>query len=114
MSPNSSLLNEYPRIYQFVRSIPAGKVATYGQIAKFLNINSPRLVGYALHHNPDPQAIPCHRVVFATGSLSNNYAFGGLSAQKKLLQLEGIIFNQSNRLDLSRFSLSPDPISFQK
>jgi methylated-DNA-protein-cysteine methyltransferase related protein len=114
MSPNLNSLNKYRRIFQFVRSIPKGKVATYGQIAKSLNLKSSRLVGYALHHNPDPQNIPCHRVVFATGSLSKSYAFGGEIAQKKQLQHEGIIFNKRDQIDLSRFSFRPDTISFQQ
>jgi len=79
-------------IYKLVRMIPAGKVGTYGRIAKQLGI-SPRQVGYALHRNPDYGKIPCHRVVFSDGKLSKNYAFGGFKAQKRKLIEEKVEFN---------------------
>ena len=75
------------KIYQIVRKIPCGKVATYGQIA-FLagNPRGARGVGFALHRNPQPGVIPCHRVVGADGSLTG-YA-GGLKIKRKLLEIE--------------------------
>lgn len=74
-----------------VSKIPKGKVMTYGQIAKKLKI-SPRLVGRVLHENKDPENIPCYRVIFSDGSLSKNYAFGGMKKQKKKLIKEGVKF----------------------
>jgi len=76
----------FHRIYDEVKKIPRGKTTTYGEIAKIVG-TSPRVVGCALHKNPDPKNIPCHRVVFKDGRCSSNYAFGGKQAQEaKLLK----------------------------
>ena len=89
-------------IYEFVKSIPKGKVATYGQIALYLgNRNFARVVGNILHSNPDPEHIPCHRVVNAQGQLSRSYAFGGIEAQRRLLESEGVVFKNDQVVDLS-------------
>ena len=90
------------QVYEFVKNIPRGKVATYGQIALFLgNRNFARVVGNILHNNPDPEHIPCHRVVNAQGQLSRSYAFGGIEAQRRLLVSEGVVFNNEQVVDLS-------------
>ena len=79
------------RIYEAVKQIPYGKVATYGQIAELAgDKNMSRAVGNALHKNPDPDNIPCFRVVNAKGQLSGAFAFGGADVQKKLLESEGV------------------------
>ncbi len=94
--------NLYNDIYNLVKLIPLGKVTTYGEIAKFLNKpHFARQVGWALHRNPDPQNIPCHRVVFADGSLSPGYAFGGQIKQFELLMGEGITFI-NNKVNLKK------------
>lgn len=81
----------YARIYDAVRQIPLGKVATYGQIAAMAgNGNAARVVGNALHVNPSPGEIPCHRVVNARGRLAPGFAFGGSDEQKRLLEAEGV------------------------
>ena len=90
------------KVYAFVKSIPRGKVATYGQIALHLgNRNFARVVGNILHNNPDPEHIPCHRVVNAQGQLSRAYAFGGIDAQRHLLESEGVVFKNDRVVDLS-------------
>jgi len=90
------------KVYEFVRNIPRGKVATYGQIALHLgNRNFARAVGNILHCNPDPKHIPCHRVVNAQGRLSSAYAFGGIEAQRRLLESEGVVFKNNQVVDLS-------------
>ena len=90
------------KVYEFVKSIPPGKVATYGQIALYLgNRNFARVVGNILHSNPDPEHIPCHRVVNAQGQLSRLYAFGGIEAQRRLLVSEGVVFKNDQVVDLS-------------
>ena len=95
-----SSLND--KVYEFVKSIPRGKVATYGQIALYLgNKNFARVVGNILHNNPDPEHIPCHRVVNAQGKLSRSYAFGGVDAQRRLLESEGVVFKSNQVVDLS-------------
>ena len=90
------------QVYEFVKNIPRGKVATYGQIALFLgNRNFARVVGNILYNNPDPEHIPCHRVVNAQGQLSRAYAFGGIEAQRRLLVSEGVVFKNNQVVDLS-------------
>ena len=97
-------MNTFERIYQVVRSIPRGKVATYGQVAALAgNPRWARVVGYALHVNPDPGMIPCHRVVTRFGETSNAFAFGGEDRQKALLEDEGILFDEAGRVLLDRF-----------
>ena len=79
----------FERIYEEVKKIPRGQMATYGEIARKVGTTA-RVVGFALHKNPDPKNIPCHRVVFKDGSLSSGYAFGGKEKQKEKLESEGL------------------------
>ena len=86
-------MNTFQQIYEIVCMIPRGKVATYGQIAMLLgNPRMSRVVGYALHVNPDPDNIPCHRVVNKQGEVSRAFAFGGRNRQRELLEKEGVEF----------------------
>lgn len=79
------------RIYEAVKKIPRGKVATYAQVAELAgNAKMCRAVGNALHKNPDPDKIPCYRVVNAKGELAGKFAFGGEDVQKNLLENDGI------------------------
>ncbi len=97
------LISDSPtkRIYEAVKKIPYGKVATYSQIARLAgNSKMSRAVGNALHKNPDPDNIPCFRVVDAKGSLAGGFAFGGASVQAKLLEAEGVEVKE-DRVDLS-------------
>ena len=81
----------FDKIYEIVRQIPAGSVATYGQIASLAgNKRWARVVGYALHANPDPEHIPCYRVVNRNGEVSSAFAFGGRNRQIELLEADGI------------------------
>ena len=91
-------------VYEVVRQIPSGRVASYGQVARMVGRpRNARFVGYALHVNPEPGAIPCHRVVFKDGSLSSGFAFGGENEQRRLLAKEGIGFLPDGRVDMERF-----------
>ena len=91
----------YDRIYRAVQQIPRGRVATYGQIAAMAgNGNAARAVGNALHINPAPGVIPCHRVVNARGRLAPGFAFGGEDEQRRLLEAEGVKVVE-NHVDLS-------------
>ncbi len=84
-------MNSFERIYEVVRQIPYGRVATYGQIARLAgNPRWSRVVGYALHVNPDPKGIPCYRVVDRFGHTSKAFAFGGEDRQAELLETEGV------------------------
>lgn len=93
------------RIYEVVKKIPVGKVATYGQIAEMAgNKRMARAVGNALHNNPDPVNIPCYRVVNSKGELSGAFAFGGADEQAKRLMADGIeVVN--GRVDLKKFGI---------
>ena len=93
----------FDRIYEVVKQIPKGKVATYGQVAALAgNRRWARVVGYALHANPDPEHIPCHRVVNRMGEVSRAFAFGGENRQIQLLEVEGVEF-VDGKVDLERF-----------
>lgn len=94
----------FEKIYEVVRTIPRGRVATYGQVALLAgNPRWARVVGYALHNNPQPGVIPCHRVVNREGRVAEAFAFGGGSIQRSLLEAEGVIFDDDGRVDLNRY-----------
>jgi methylated-DNA-protein-cysteine methyltransferase-like protein len=91
-------------VYEIVKSIPPGKVATYGQIATMAGQpGKARIVGWALHSNPSPGVIPCHRIVNRFGELSGSFAFGGMEVQRKLLEQEGILFLEDGTIDMYKF-----------
>lgn len=95
--------NTFERIYEIVRQIPYGQVATYGQIAALAgNKRLSRVVGYALHVNPDPATIPCYRVVNRLGEVSRAFAFGGGNRQVELLEAEGVQFIDG-RVDMKHY-----------
>ena len=95
--------NSFELIYDVVRQIPRGTVATYGQIAALAgNRRWSRVVGYALHVNPDPENIPCYRVVNRNGEVSSAFAFGGGNRQIELLEADGIPC-PDGRVDLFRY-----------
>ena len=91
----------FSRVYDMVRQVPCGMVATYGQIAKLVGEpRRARYVGYALHVNPEPGDIPCHRIVFADGLLAEGFAFVGPEVQRALLEDEGVAFLANGHVDL--------------
>ncbi|MBR0412393.1 MAG: MGMT family protein [Eubacterium sp.] len=95
--------NTFDRIYEVVRQIPYGKVATYGQVALLAgNPRWSRVVGYVLHVNPDPDTIPCFRVVNRFGEPSAAFAFGGKNMQIMMLEAEGVEF-VDGRVDMQKF-----------
>lgn len=95
--------NTFEKIYDVVRSIPKGKVLTYGRVAALAgNPRWARVVGYALHVNPDPSSIPCHRVLNRLGECAHSYAFGGEDVQRKLLENEGVVF-VDGKVDLEKY-----------
>lgn len=94
----------FDKVYQITKQIPYGKVATYGQIARLCgNPRASRQVGWALHVNPEPVTVPCHRVVNRNGKLSGAFAFGGLDAQRYLLANEGVQVSQNGTVDLEKY-----------
>ena len=97
--------NPTKRIYESVKKIPLGKVATYAQVAAIAgNPKMCRAVGNALHKNPDPDNIPCYRVVNAKGELAGAFAFGGPDVQANLLRADGIEVID-NKVDLAKYGL---------
>lgn len=93
----------FEEIYRVVRRIPQGYVATYGQIAALAgNPRWARVVGYALHCNPEPDSIPCYRVVTKQGAVSSAFAFGGENKQRALLKADGITFLEDGTVDLKK------------
>lgn len=97
-------MNTFERIYEIIKQIPKGKVASYGRVAALAgNPAWSRVVGYALHVNPDPDSIPCYRVVTKDGKLSEAFAFGGINVQRELLEKDGVGFLADGRVDMDKF-----------
>ena len=94
----------FERVYEAVKQIPRGCVATYGQIA--CAVGAPRCarqVGFALHANPQPIVIPCHRVVNRFGRLTPAFAFGGAETQADWLKKEGVTVRDDYTVDLEKY-----------
>lgn len=99
-------MNTFEKICEVVTNIPKGKVATYGQVAALAgNPHWARVVGYALHVNPMPGIIPCHRVVNREGRTAPAFAFGGADVQRQLLEAEGVVFEEDGRVDLKKYGM---------
>jgi methylated-DNA-protein-cysteine methyltransferase-like protein len=94
----------FDKIYNFVKKIPEGKVMTYGQVAKELEIKDVRKVGWALHANKSSD-VPCHRVVNKEGRLAKNFAFDGEVEQQRRLESEGIVFTKNLYVDLAKYGM---------
>lgn len=97
-------MSVFNQIYNVVQKIPKGKVATYGTVARMAgNPRWSRVVGYALHVNPAPGIIPCHRVVNREGKTAATFAFGGGDIQRQMLEQEGVVFESDGHIDLSKY-----------
>lgn len=91
-----------------VKSIPEGKVMTYGGVARAVGCpRSARVVGWLLHQNTTPMVVPCHRVVFADGRTTPAFAFGGDDVQRQWLEKEGVTFD-GDKVDMKKHSYYPD------
>lgn len=95
-------MESFPKkIYRLVRQIPAGKVATFGQLAAMAGSpRAARIVGAAMYRAP--AGLPCHRVLYADGTLCCDQAFGGKHIQRGMLEEEGVTFLPDGRVDLKR------------
>ena len=94
----------FETVYEIVKQIPRGKVMSYGQIARAAGFpRKAREVGWALHVNPDPEHIPCHRVVNREGRVSPAFVFGGENMQVALLKSEGVEFDEHGLVKRSFF-----------
>lgn len=91
------------KVYKYLKTIPKGKVVTYGQIGEhFGNKKLARAIGNILHANPDPIGSPCYKVVNQKGELAKNFKDGGINMQKKRLQNDGIEVIK-NKVDLGKY-----------
>jgi methylated-DNA-protein-cysteine methyltransferase related protein len=102
MKNSQSKVNRADLVYKIVTQIPVGHVLTYGIIARLSGLKSARTVGYYLHNNPDPENIPCHRVVNFQGKVAQNFAYGGANGQIQKLTNEGILI-KNNTVDLQTY-----------
>lgn len=96
-------------VFHFIAYIPKRKVTTYKIISQVLDIENPRLVGKILHHNPNPEKYPCHRVVKSDGTIATGYAFGGKKVQVRKLREEKIDWNK-NKVNLKKCLWRPNKI----
>ena len=97
-------------VYRLVAQIPAGSVATYGQIAMLAGRpRAARLVGRAMRTAHSEQNLPCHRVVNQSGRLAPEPAFGQQGFQRILLEREGISFRENGTIHVKRHIWMPEP-----
>ena len=96
-------LSLYQKIYHIISLIPSGKIATYGQIAEIVGGCTARMVGYAASAINKDSSIPWQRVINYKGGISQRRSVSGGLLQKKLLEEEGIVFNQYGRTDLDHY-----------
>jgi methylated-DNA-protein-cysteine methyltransferase-like protein len=94
----------YLKIYRTVRQVPSGRVATYGQIAREAGLpGHARLVGYALHMLSEDSDVPWHRVINTRGEISRLPDPDAGLIQRRMLESEGVRFDEYGRIDLHRF-----------
>ena len=91
----------FEEVYKIVRTIPKGKVVTYGQLADMVGTRDARKIGWALHANRD-ESCPCHRVVNKDGRLAPNFAFDGEVEQRRRLKVEKVDFVDKRHVNLDK------------
>lgn len=95
----------FEQVYEIVKTIPLGKVATYGDIARLSGYpRRSQIVGFALHVNPYQGTVPCHRVVNRFGELAPAFAFGGAEVQAQMLKNEGVEITDF-KVDLNKYRI---------
>jgi methylated-DNA-protein-cysteine methyltransferase-like protein len=105
--------DRYQRIYEVVRRVPRGRVATYGQVAALAGLaGHARQVGYALHALDEDHDLPWQRVINARGEVSPRSEPGWEGLQRRMLEDEGVRFDDRGRVDLDRYRWEPEgPVS---
>jgi len=94
------------RVYTLVQACPVGNVTTYGWLAKAVGYpRGARMIGWIM--NESPEGIPAQRVINSKGELSGSWAFGQRGMMRKLLEAEGVVFSEDERVDLKRYSWDP-------
>lgn len=96
------MLSKYHQINAIVRKVPQGKVATYGQIAGYVERCTPRMVGYAMAALTEDD-VPWQRIVNAQGGISPRADGDGALIQRRLLEAEGVQFGPNGRIDLKKY-----------
>lgn len=91
------------KVFEIVASIPEGRVATYGQIARMIPHCTARMVGYALASLPDGSDVPWQRVINSQGKISPHGAGFGSLVQRQRLEDEGVVFDQNQVIDFRQF-----------
>ena len=94
-------MSRYDQVYELVRLIPPGMVATYGQIARYIDRCTPRMVGFAMAATPQSSGVPWHRVINSKGMISMRASGERDILQQVLLETEGVIFNENGKVDLA-------------
>ena len=100
--------NIFEKVFSIIRLVPRGRVATYGQIASLIGGCTPRVVGFALASLPCNHSVPWHRVINSKGKISLKDPDNSGSSQRQLLEKEGIIFGESERIDLTIYGWIPN------
>src|SRR5215467_11439933 len=94
------------RVFALVRACPAGRVTTYGWLAKAVGYpRGARMVGWIM--NRSARGVPAQRVINSKGELSGSWAFGSPDLMRQLLENEGIVFSEDGRVDLKRYGWEP-------
>lgn len=104
-------MKTFQKVYNIVKKIPKGKIATYGQVGQLVGLD-PRVVGWALNKLANQRtseaarvAVPWHRVINSKGGISTNRVMNiPLGLQKRLLEREGIKFGKNEKVDLKKYS----------
>lgn len=99
MVESEAVASRHERIFALVRLIPAGQVASYGQLARIAGCTA-RFVGYAMAAVPKGSGVPWHRVINSQGGVSPRRGGGGEVRQRRLLEAEGLVFDGHDRVDL--------------
>lgn len=99
-------------VFELVKKIPSGKVATYGQISKLIPGCTARMVGYALSSLPNESGVPWQRVINSKGKISPHGAGFGSAMQRALLEQEGVKFDQEHRINFEEFGWNPSDEKF--
>src|SRR5437588_2036340 len=94
------------QVFALVKACPAGRVTTYGWIGKALGYpRGARMIGWIM--NESPEGVPAQRVINSKGELSGSWAFGQKGRMRKLLEDEGVVFSEDERVDLKRYGWDP-------
>ena len=94
------------KVFALVRACPVGRVTTYGWLAQAVGYpRGARMIGWIM--NETPQGVPAQRVINSKGELSGSWAFGQKGKMRKLLEDEGVVFSDSERVDLKRYGWDP-------